>query len=75
MCFPWILARLLLSAVRVRIRSRSKPTRLPSTITIHRTAQCPGLGNDVSLDGGPPVAVDRRRGVLAIVSAFYARPS
>jgi len=31
MCFPWALARLLPSAVRVRIRSRSTSARPPST--------------------------------------------
>jgi len=36
MCFPWALARLLPSAVRVRIRSRSTSAKPPSTASIKR---------------------------------------
>ena len=36
MCFPWALARLLPSAVRVRIRSRSTSASPPSTASIKR---------------------------------------
>ena len=36
MAFPWALARLLRSAVRVRIRSRSTSARPPSTTSINR---------------------------------------
>ena len=36
MAFPWALARLLPSAVRVRIRSRSTSARPPSTASIKR---------------------------------------
>src|SRR5215469_4390403 len=35
-CFPWALARLLPSAVRVRIRSRSTSASPPSTASIQR---------------------------------------
>jgi hypothetical protein len=33
-CFPWALARLLPSAVRVRIRSRSTSAKPPSTARV-----------------------------------------
>jgi hypothetical protein len=41
MCFPWALARLLPSAVRVRIRSRSTSAKPPSTASIKRPILVP----------------------------------
>jgi hypothetical protein len=41
MCFPWAFARLLPSAVRVRIRSRSTSARPPSTASIKRPVLVP----------------------------------
>jgi len=41
MCFPWALARLLPSAVRVRIRSRSTSGRPPRTASIKRPVLVP----------------------------------
>jgi len=41
MCFPWALARLLPSAVRVRIRSRSTSASPPSTASIKRPVLVP----------------------------------
>ena len=41
MCFPWALARLLPSAVRVRIRSRSTSAKPPSTASINRPVLVP----------------------------------
>jgi hypothetical protein len=41
MCFPWALARLLPSAVRVRIRSRSMSARPPRTASIKRPVLVP----------------------------------
>src|SRR6516162_3804860 len=40
-CFPWALARLLPSAVRVRIRSRSTSAIPPSTASIKRPVLVP----------------------------------
>ena len=40
-CCPWALARLLPSAVRVRIRSRSTSARPPSTASIKRPVLVP----------------------------------
>ena len=41
MCFPWALARLLPSAVRVRIRSRSTSASPPRTASIKRPVLVP----------------------------------
>ena len=41
MCFPRSLARLLPSAVRVRIKSRSTSARPPSTASINRPVRVP----------------------------------
>jgi len=41
MCFPWALARLLPSAVRVRIRSRSTSAKPPRTASIKRPVLVP----------------------------------
>jgi hypothetical protein len=41
MAFPWALARLLPSAVRVRIRSRSTSAKPPNTVSIKRPVLAP----------------------------------
>jgi hypothetical protein len=44
MCFPWALARLRPSAVRVRIRSRSTSARPPSTASIKAPGAAAAVG-------------------------------
>src|SRR5258706_11885836 len=58
MCCPWALARLLPSAVRVRIRSRSTSAKPPSTASIKRPVLVP-----VSAHGSGPAMLR---------TAFYA---
>src|SRR5690348_507711 len=45
MCFPWALARLLPSAVRVRSRSRSTSAKPPSTASVKRPVLVPVSAN------------------------------
>ena len=56
------------------VRSRSNPTRLPSTLTIRRAGRCPDLGNDAQRRHGGPPLPDRRSGAVAVVNVIHARP-
>ena len=52
MCFPRALARLLPSAVRVRIRSRSTSAKPPSTASISRPVLVPVSAHGSAKDRG-----------------------
>jgi hypothetical protein len=51
MCFPWALARLLPSAVRVWIRSRSTSASPPNTDSIKRQVLVPVGRRGVGVSG------------------------
>src|SRR6516165_10489739 len=77
---PWIAAELDAaralglfppSPVQVRIGSRSNPTRLPSTISIHRATRCRGLSNDAQRRRDGSALPDRRKCAVAIVNAIH----
>ena len=56
MCFPWALARLRPSAVRVRIKSRSTSARPPSTASIKRPVLVPVSAHGSELGFGIGIA-------------------